>query len=553
MSQFYDQASLVMVPSGYKAGKVYSQKPLSTDGELTFTRNSNATRVNADGLVEKVRQNLVLQSSNFGTTWVLNGTSRTDTGTTLNGEAVWEIFGSGGIYQSVGSTSGTVYSSSIYVKPNTATQVQLRYGGTISKNAFFDFSTNSFYGVTVAETYAEELADGWWRLTIQEPANANSIDFAIYSLPSASVYISSAQVEVSDFGPTQYIPTTSAAVSVGPTANVPRLDYSGGCPALKLEPQRSNLVRWSEQIDNTGGWQVSAATVAPNQTTSPDGYQNADEVTVTNNGGGIYSNDIAVSSSTAYTFSFYAKQGTATQSYLAIRDQTNAAFIDVDIQYTATNTEWTRVTHTFTTPATCTSVRCYLQRYSGGGQGTHYFWGAQLEASSYVGSYIGPTLGASVTRLADAAYKTGISSLINSTEGVLFFEMEALADDLTYRGISLSDGTFNNLVQIRFQNTSNSIAAQCRVSNSNEALITAPFTTTQKNKIAFRYKQNDFALFINGELKGTDTSGSTFTANTLTTLRTNRGDGSDIFYGELSQALILPALTNAQLAELTTL
>ena len=57
MSQFYDQASLVMVPSGYKAGKVYSQKPLSTDGELTFTRNSNATRVNADGLVEKVRTN----------------------------------------------------------------------------------------------------------------------------------------------------------------------------------------------------------------------------------------------------------------------------------------------------------------------------------------------------------------------------------------------------------------------------------------------------------------------------------------------------------------
>jgi hypothetical protein len=34
MSQFFDQASLVMVPSGYKDGKVYSQKPLSTDGEL---------------------------------------------------------------------------------------------------------------------------------------------------------------------------------------------------------------------------------------------------------------------------------------------------------------------------------------------------------------------------------------------------------------------------------------------------------------------------------------------------------------------------------------
>ena len=54
MSQFYDQASLVMVPSGYKAGKVYSQKPLSTDGELTFSRASTATRINASGLIESV-------------------------------------------------------------------------------------------------------------------------------------------------------------------------------------------------------------------------------------------------------------------------------------------------------------------------------------------------------------------------------------------------------------------------------------------------------------------------------------------------------------------
>jgi hypothetical protein len=53
MSQFFDQASLVMVPSGYKDGKVYSQKPLSTDGELTFTRATSATRVGPDGLIQK--------------------------------------------------------------------------------------------------------------------------------------------------------------------------------------------------------------------------------------------------------------------------------------------------------------------------------------------------------------------------------------------------------------------------------------------------------------------------------------------------------------------
>ncbi len=56
MSAFYDQASLVVVPSGYKSGKIYAQKPLTTDGQLTFTRASTATRVNASGLIEMAKE-----------------------------------------------------------------------------------------------------------------------------------------------------------------------------------------------------------------------------------------------------------------------------------------------------------------------------------------------------------------------------------------------------------------------------------------------------------------------------------------------------------------
>jgi len=55
---FYDLASLVVVPSGYKASKVYAQKPLTTDGQLTFSRASTATRVNASGLIETVSSNV---------------------------------------------------------------------------------------------------------------------------------------------------------------------------------------------------------------------------------------------------------------------------------------------------------------------------------------------------------------------------------------------------------------------------------------------------------------------------------------------------------------
>ena len=71
----YDDASLVIIPSGYKTGTVFSQKPMSTSGQLTFTRsNDTATRVASNGLIEKVRTNILLESNGFSTvSWVKSG------------------------------------------------------------------------------------------------------------------------------------------------------------------------------------------------------------------------------------------------------------------------------------------------------------------------------------------------------------------------------------------------------------------------------------------------------------------------------------------------
>ena len=46
--------SITMIPSGYKSQKVYSVLPTNGDGDLTFSRNDAGTRVNKDGLIEKV-------------------------------------------------------------------------------------------------------------------------------------------------------------------------------------------------------------------------------------------------------------------------------------------------------------------------------------------------------------------------------------------------------------------------------------------------------------------------------------------------------------------
>ena len=66
---FFDDASLVFLPSGQagKDGKAYSMKPTNGDGDFTFSRGSNltATRIDSNGLIEKGRENLLLQSNSL--------------------------------------------------------------------------------------------------------------------------------------------------------------------------------------------------------------------------------------------------------------------------------------------------------------------------------------------------------------------------------------------------------------------------------------------------------------------------------------------------------
>jgi len=67
MSKLFDDASLAMIPSAYKDGKLYSIRPTDGDGDFTFSRGSNlaATRVDVNGLIEKGRENLLTYSNDF--------------------------------------------------------------------------------------------------------------------------------------------------------------------------------------------------------------------------------------------------------------------------------------------------------------------------------------------------------------------------------------------------------------------------------------------------------------------------------------------------------
>jgi hypothetical protein len=382
----------------------------------------------------------------------------------------------------------------------------------------------------------------------------------------SSVYFWKAQIETGDIA-TEPIVTTTTAVSVGPVSGLPRLDYyDSTCPKLLLEPQRTNLATFSEQMDNAA-WTKNDVTVSANAIASPDGYTNADKIVETATTGvhRVYE-FINVTSGTTYTQSIFAKAAERTSIAFEMRATSTVATASFDlVNGTATGTGasivdygngWYRCILTAAATATGTGlIMTYvnsISTYAGNASSGVYLWGFQFEAGAYATSYI-PTLGASVTRVADAATKTGISSLIGQTEGVLFVDFVPQNNPVASTQqwlMFLGSGS----VYIAIHTTS---AGKIRgnVANTTDQCIidtTFNFVAGTRYKCALAYKANDFAFYVNGVLIGTDTSG---TIPAVSTLQNNyNATAANSTNAGLNQLLLFTTrLTNDQLAELTSL
>jgi hypothetical protein len=174
---------------------------------------------------------------------------------------------------------------------------------------------------------------------------------------------------------------------------------------------------------------------------------------------------------------------------------------------------------------------------------------------SYATSYIGPTTSASATRVADACFKTGISSLIGATEGVIFVDFNNVTNP--------EAGDYNMLATISETSTNNYIYMSKRNPTGFEVyggtgattyITSGVFVDGQRYKVALAYKNNDFAVYINGASIWTDTSG---TIDFTTPNKLSVGSYySQIlgFNSGINQVALFPTrLTNAELATLTTL
>jgi len=313
-----------------------------------------------------------------------------------------------------------------------------------------------------------------------------------------------------------------------------------GCGSWLLEPQSTNLIPYSSDFSSLN--LRGNAVVTSNEVVSPSGDLDADKITFDGTANGRVEANIAVTIGQPYTISLYLKN----------KDLSNVAQVWIGFsaasqgQFVTITDEWQR--YDITTNADGTTE---YPRIQFSGTGSLYAWGFQTEQQSYATSYI-PTNGATNTRLQDIANNSGNSSLINSTEGVLYAEIAALADDGTFRQLTISDGSSSNRVSIDFTSTDNQIRSFSSSGGSTAANMSASVSnTTQFNKVAVKYKLNDYALWVNGVEVATDTSASTPIG--LSELAFDNGAGGNDFRGKAKAlAVYKEALTDAELQSLTT-
>jgi len=340
-------------------------------------------------------------------------------------------------------------------------------------------------------------------------------------------------------------------------SGVPRLDYTNSsCPKILLEPQRTQKLLHNNDFSQVGAWALAyqglatAPVLTANYGTDPFGGTNAWRIQLNLNGGTDGSSRSWMlqnfNPSATVTLSMYIKLNTAGSKTVILSDSGGTTV-------TVNSTSWTRISQV---------------QIGGGGEFRFGLIGgmtsdtldasicyAQSEEGSYATSIINST-SAAVTRLADAASKTGISSLMGQTEGTIFYDFVFKTGVSTTNGqfgIANASGTDRVIIWNNF--SLDTLALQIKANNVNVAANSVgTFVDGTTYKIAVAYKSGSVAVYVNGVSVYTSSASFTF-ANSLTEfyLGTYELTGMQP-HQKVNQALLFKTrLTNAQLAELTTL
>ncbi len=450
------------------------------------------------------------------------------------------------------------------------------YGGTLiswESGGYALLDSNGGYWCKIKQSNVFEIGKTY-KVTLTAKSNRTDLNF--HASPITGSFSQADTFETFD----QYYTATTTSFVFGYSNagsatitidNVSVKEYLGqsvvpnsGCGSWLFESQSTNTI-----IDSNSNFLAFNMDLIYNNVKSPDGTQNAFKATTTTTSGAQFRPNQTIT--TPSTFSIFLKYGN-NQWYQVINSSATGFYANIDVENGVFGTSgadtdnlsvkdygngWYRFSGTFTSASTNGGIRVYASSSSSAGWagvsapiGSYvYGYGFQVEALNYATSYI-PTSGSQVTRNQDVCTNGGTGTgLINSTEGVLYAEVAALNNNLSgYIGIY---GASNSRIRITF---TNQIKAQL-FNGSYQVNMGSTQIATNMNKIAFKYKENDFALWINGVEVATDTSGLTFSANTLSYFNLSGYDGtSNIFLGKTKAVAVWKeALSDSELQSLTTI
>ena len=335
-------------------------------------------------------------------------------------------------------------------------------------------------------------------------------------------------------------------------SGVPRLSYMyGSCPALLLEPQRTNGLRNSVgggAVAGTPGtnptnWTINTQTGLTKEIVGTGTENGLPYVDVRYSGtptGGLFflinfeaTNVISATSGQTWAYSFYYKKvsGTIPTNVIQSVEYNSSGVFLAAGSITGnlnTITTLTRISGTRTLTNALTAFTGIQIRIDAA-VGTAYdftmrFAAPQIELGAYSTTWI-TTNGASATRVTDSFSRNNIytNGLITSSGGTWFVELTnniAYVRDSSSQGINIGDSstTISNGLMIVNTGTGRQVVQKI-ISGTATTLYT---TTTDTTKVAIKWNGTTADIFVNG------TKQVTATAFTTTLMEFLNGNASGI-------------------------
>jgi len=309
-------------------------------------------------------------------------------------------------------------------------------------------------------------------------------------------------------------------------SGVPRLSYMyGSCPALLLEPQRTNSLRNSSMV----GASTSPSTIPTNWTSSLGGLTatvvgvgtenglpyidirfNGTATGTTSNINFESSTQITASNGQTWTSSFWIKEVSASappvnyRNAITERDSGGGSLGGnsqvITVSSTLTRNAFTR-TNTFASTARITNTLSVSLNILSSYDFTVRIASPQMELGAYSTTWI-PTTTASATRVGDTFSRSNIytNGFISSSGGTWFVELRGnifyLRDTTQglFIGDSITPNTGDQLI-IRFVGGGTRLAIHKYVLGVTTNLYT---TTTDTTKIAIKWNGSTADIFANG-------------------------------------------------------